>query len=160
MSSAVITDTAKGDSMRLEHVCDMELAYQETPILGQMFVMVRPYGGEEGTAYGEGDGTATGPKLSGKLRWVNHPHRRSDEVMLPNLHGVIVTEDGAVVMFSLQGRTYFEGVTGKQLLLVTFEAEDKRYTWLNTALCVLEGLIDGERLSMTARVYACIHELT
>lgn len=122
--------------------------------------MIRPYGGEEGTGYGEGDSTVTGAKLSGKLRWVNHPHRRSDGAMLPDAHGVIFTDDGAVVMFSLQGRTFFEGGMGKQLLLIPFEAEDERYTWLNKAFCVLEGLIDAERLSMKARVYACVHELT
>jgi hypothetical protein len=157
--SAVMTGVAKGDPMLLEHLCDMELVYQEAPVLGQMFVMVRPYGGEEGTGYGEGVGTVTGPKLNGKLRWVNHPHRRSDEVMLPNLHGVILTDDGAAVMFNLQGRTFFEGAIGKQLLLVNLEAEDQRYAWLNMTLCVLEGLIDRERFSMKARVYACIHDL-
>ncbi len=35
----------------------------------------------------------TGPRLRGTLRWANHPHRRSD---------------GATVLFSLQGRTFFD----------------------------------------------------
>jgi hypothetical protein len=145
--------------MRLEHICDMDLEYQEAPVLGLKFLLIRPYGGEEGTGYGEGDGTVAGPKLNGRLRWVNHPHRRSDGAMLPDAHGVILTEDGAVVMFSLQGRTFFEGEAGKQLLLIPFEAEDERYVWLNSAFCVLEGLVDGERGSMRACVYACVHEL-
>lgn len=145
--------------MQLEHVCDMEFVFQEAPVLGQKFLLIRPYGGEEGKGYGEGDGTVTGTKLNGKLRWVNHPHRRSDGAMLPDVHGVILTDDGATVMFNLQGRTFFEGKTGKQLLLTNFEAEDERYLWLNSALCVLEGVIDAERLIMRARVYACVHEL-
>lgn len=145
--------------MRLEYLCDMELVYQDAPGLGAKFLLIRPYGGEEGSGYGEGDGAVTSPRLRGTLRWVNHPHRRGDGAMLPNAHGVIRTDDGAAVMFSLQGRTFFDGETGKQLLLTLFEAEDERYQWLNKALCVLEGVIDAERLAMRARVYACKHEL-
>lgn len=145
--------------MRLEHLCDMELVFQDTPGLPAKFLLIRPYGGEEGRGYGEGDGTVTGERLRGRMRWVNHPCRRSDGAMLPDTYGVIQTDDGATVMFSLQGRTFFEGETGKQLLVTLFEAEDERYQWLNRTLCVLEGVIDAERLAMRARVYACQHEL-
>ena len=82
--------------MRLEHLCDLELAYREMPTLGTDFVLVRPYGSEEGTGYGEGDGKVSGPQLSGTVRWVNHPHRRSDRVMLPDAHGVILTAEKLV----------------------------------------------------------------
>lgn len=146
--------------MRLDYICDIELAYRAEPAYGTDFVLVRPYGGQEGTGYGEGDGTLTGPRLRGKARWVNHPHRRSDGVMMPDTHGVIVTDDAATILFSFQGRTLFEGSTGTQLLLVTFEAEDERYRWLNTSLCVLEGLIDSRTSKMYARIYACVNELT
>jgi hypothetical protein len=145
--------------MRLEDICDMELAYREEAAYGTAFLLIRPYGGQEGTGYGEGDGTLTGPRLQGNARWVNHPHRRSDGIMMPDTHGVIATEDGATIIFSLQGRTVFEGGVGKQLLFVTFEAEDERYHWLNTSLCVLEGLIDSKTGSMQARIYACVNEL-
>ena len=146
--------------MQLEHVCDMELIYRVEPLTGDKFALVRPYGGEEGTAYGEGDGTVTGPRLQGTMRWVNHPHRRSEGRMLPDAHGIIVTHDNAIIMFTLQGRTIFEAGFGKQLLSVIFEAEAESYRWLNNTLCVLEGLIDSERLSMRARVYACRNDLT
>jgi hypothetical protein len=145
--------------MRLEHLCDMELVYREEPLYQGKFLVVRPYGGEEGSGYGEGDGSVRGPKLSGAVRWVNHPHRRSDGTMLPDAHGVIVTDDGALVMFTLQGRTFFENDTGKQVLTTIFEAEDQRYCWLNTTMCILEGVISAERGSMRARIYACVHEL-
>jgi len=145
--------------MQLEFICDMDLVYREQPLTGDKFLLVRPYGGEEGTAYGEGDGTVTGPRLQGTLRWVNHPHRRSDGIMLPDAHGIILTHDKAVILFTLQGRTVFEAGQGKQLLSVLFEAEAEPYRWLNTTLCVLEGLIDGERLRMRARVYACRSDL-
>ena len=70
-------------------------------------------------------------------------------------YGIIMTHDHAVIMFTLQGRTVFEQEQGKQLLSVIFEAEAESYRWLNATFCVLEGLIDGERLRMRARVYAC-----
>jgi hypothetical protein len=146
--------------MRLEALCKMELAYREEKTYNGKVALVRPYGGEEGSAYGEGDGTVNGPRLKGNVRWVNHPHRRSDGTMLPNAHGIIATEDGAIVMFHLEGRTVFNNGLGMQLLTVTLEAEDERYRWLNNTLCVLEGLIDPVAYTMRASVYECIGELT
>src|SRR5690349_598768 len=116
--------------MRLEHLCDMELAYREESLYQRKFVLIRPYGGEEGAGYGEGDGRVTGERLRGLLRWVNHPHRRSDQVMLPDAHGCIRTDDRADVVFTLHGRTVFSAGQGRQLLSVIFESEDERYGWL------------------------------
>jgi hypothetical protein len=146
-------------AMRLEQLCEMELAYREENVYGGKVAMVRPYAGEEGSAYGEGEGTVNGPRLKGKVRWVNHPHRRSDGVMLPNVHGIVATEDGALILFSLSGRTIFNDHGGAQLLSVTLEAEDKRYRWLNNTFCVLEGTIDPVSTIMRARIYQCINEL-
>ena len=145
--------------MRLEHLCDLELIYRELPGLDTKFVLVQPYGSEEGTGYGEGDGQVSGVQLNGTLRWVNHPHRRSDGSMLPDAHGVILTDDRAMVLFSLQGRTMFVGAQGQQLLRVLFETEAERYRWLNSALCVLEGQIEASLMRMRARVYVCVGEL-
>jgi hypothetical protein len=145
--------------MRLEYICDLELAYRKELLYNDKFLLVRPFGSEEGTGYGEGDGRASGPRINGKLRWVNHPHRRSDGMMLPDAHGVIVTDDQAIVMFTLQGRTIFEKNQGIQLLDVKFEAEAEAYHWLNETFCVLEGLIDVKRLQMNARVFACQSDL-
>ncbi len=144
--------------MRLEYMGDMELLHQEELVYGGKNVLVRPYGSEEGTAYGAGDGSFTGT-LQGSARWVNHPHRRSDGVMLPDTRGVLLTTDGAAIMFSFQGRTFFEGSTGKQVLHLSFEAEDERYRWLNQRVCVAEGIVDARTWGMRARVYACVHEL-
>ncbi len=139
--------------MRLEHLCDMELAYRTD------FLLVRPYGGEEGTGYGEGDGRVHGGALTGTIRWANHPHRRTDGVMLPDAHGVITTDDGALIMFTLRGRTSFAGDVGAQLLWVTLEAEDERYRRFNGEMHVLEGVIDAQTLVMHAKVYTCVNEL-
>lgn len=146
--------------MQLEFVCDMNLVWRDEPLTGEQFVLLRPYGGEEGTGWGEGDGTVAGPRINGSMRWFNYPHRRNDGSMLPYAHGIIVTDDRAIILFTIQGRTAFEGDVGKQLLSVIFEAEAEPYRWLNTTLCVLEGRVEFEPLRMRARVYSCHSDLT
>jgi hypothetical protein len=137
--------------MRLEPLCDFDLAYTTE------FFLVQPFGTEEGTAYGEGDGTVSG-RLNGKVRWINHPRRRSDAVMLPNTDGLIETEDGARVLFKLEGRTPTEGPkTGQQLLRLQFTAEGK-YDWLNLVFAVGEGKVDFERMHALIRVFECVHD--
>jgi hypothetical protein len=81
-------------------------------------------------------------------------------MMLPNTHGVIITDKKVPILFTLQGRTFFEENIGKQLLLINFEAEDNSYNWLNKELCVLEGVINAETFRMHAKVYRCVHELS
>jgi len=44
----------------------MELGYREESF--GKFVLVRPYGGDEGIGYGEGDGTVIGERLRGAGR--------------------------------------------------------------------------------------------
>jgi len=146
--------------MRLEPIGTLRLGYGD-----EGFLLVRPYGSEEGSGWGEGDGTIEGDRINGRVRWVNTPHRRSDIVMLPHVHGRIRTEDGADVLFLLDGRTPLEGdEAGQQLLRMTFEAEDERYGWLNTAFVVVEGVIresspGSDRYVMHAELYRCVHEL-
>jgi hypothetical protein len=59
---------------------------------------------------------------------------------------MITTDDGATVLFTFTGLTLWEesptGTVGNQLFFVTFVADDERYTWLNKAVCVLEGRLD------------------
>jgi hypothetical protein len=144
--------------MQLEYVCEMDLTYTEIPGLSEKFVLIRPYGSEEGSGYGIGEGTVRGERLRGVVHWANHPHRRSDGLMLPDVRGVILAEDGAKVLFRLTGRTFIEGTIGRQVLSVLFETDDPGYAWLNVSVCALEGVIDTERFAMRARVYRLVHE--
>lgn len=149
--------------MRLTHLCDMNLAPE-----GAVY-MVRPNGGEEGTVFGQGGGTVAGERLRGTAQWFNHAHRRDDGVMLPAMQGVITTEEGAVIAFSMQGRTVWvptpEGTVGNQMLYVSFEAQDEPHRWLNDVVCVSEAIISlpgrgtGPRQIRGARVYVCENEL-
>ena len=144
--------------MRLDLIGEMELVYRDSSF-GEKLILVRPFGGEEGSGFGEGEGTIKGERINGTLHWVNHPHRRSDGSMLPDLHGVIKTVDGAFVLFTMQGRTVWVGETGRQLLSVTFESQNEQFKWLNNTYCVLEEAIDSVALKMRSRVYACINNL-
>ena len=147
--------------MRLEHLCDLELTYRREPLYAGLSKLVAPYGTQEGSLYGEGEVVLRGERLSGAGRWANHARRRSDGVNLPDVHGVLRTEDGAFVLFGTQGRTLPPAADGtrRQLLTVWFEAEDARYRWLNTAVCPLERVIESASGTMRARVYSCVHEL-
>ena len=144
--------------MRLEALCAMDLRYVDG------YHLATPYGGESGLGWGVGEGTVTGERLAGTARWSNQPTRRGDGSMLPNARGVITAADGAEVFFDLSGRTVFEeqpsGLVGRQLLMALFESADERYGWLNTTVCVAEGVIDAERGSMHLEVLLCIRELT
>ena len=145
--------------MRLEHLCDMDFTYRREPLYDGPFQYVVPYGTQEGSLYGEGDCVFRGYRLSGTARFVNHARRRSDGINLPSAHGIIRTDDGAFVLFVLDGRTPPAHEDKRRILAsVLFESDDERYQWLNSAVCVLEGDI---RVSGTAitRIYTCVHEL-
>ena len=139
--------------MRLEHLCDMELAYQGA------FVLSQPYGSLEGAGFGMGAGVVSGDRLAGTVRWVNHPRRRSDGSMLLDAHAVITTEEGCDILCSWQGRAASPGASGRQALAVFFEAEDARYQWLNQTVCVAEGRLHPETLRLQLRIYACLSDL-
>ena len=93
----------------------------------------------EGQFFGIGEGRCEG-RLSGRFRGANHPYRRGDRTFLPDLQGVIETDDGAEVLFDYRGygRTYPEG--RRQIVASgTHVSEDERYRWLNDSLSVGNG---------------------
>jgi hypothetical protein len=139
--------------MLLEELCEVRLAFVH-------IAQVNPL--PDGAIYGTGDGSATGERLSGTVRWTNHPGMRSDGTTLPDVHGVIETEDGANVLFDLHGVSTLigEGPGRDTRVAGGFTAEHERYRWLNDELCVGEGAFDMETRSLRMRVYRCVNELT
>ncbi len=134
----------------------MELGYE-----GGFFVLA-PYGGAEGAGYGDGSGRVSGERVSGSVRWSNHPRRREDGVLLPDAHGVIETDDGARILFHLGGySTPIEGSASRRGIVspATFATDDERYGWLNDVLAVGEGVIDFETLRIQLRYYRCAPEI-
>lgn len=144
--------------MRLESVCEFVWSYDEdVRVRAPGYELISPYSGEEGAGYGEGRGTVSG-RIAGNAVWSNYPRRRSDGCMLPNVRGLITTDDGVPILFELHGRTVFgDDPTGRQSLVGWFEAEDERYRWLNEIVCIAEGRIDVD--GMHVRVFAGVHEL-
>ena len=49
-----------------------------------------------------GEGRVEG-QVTGRFRGLNHARLRSDDVYVPDFHGVIETDDGALLAFHLQG---------------------------------------------------------
>ena len=145
--------------MQLELVCEMDFSYRTGPLYDGPFQYVVPYGTQEASLYGEGDAVFRGERLSGTARFVNHARRRSDGVNLPSVHGIIRTDDGGIVLFTLEGRT-LTPQDGKRRLLssILFESEAERYRWLNDAVCVLEGSLRSGGTTST-RIYRCVPEL-
>ena len=143
--------------MKLKHIGLMDLGYEGR------FLFVREGAGVEGAGFGEGDGGIRGPRLEGSVRWVSHPRRRSDGVMLPDADGVVTTADGATVLFSMEGKTVTlqkeSGEKGGQLLFVRFTSEDERYAWMNGAVCVGEAVVDPGSLRLVVGIHELVNEM-
>jgi hypothetical protein len=132
--------------MRLEHLFDLDLRYE-----GE-YVVVRPYGGQDGIGYAAGAGRATGPRVEGDVRFSNNPRVRGDGVLLPALDGSIAVEDGARIVFSSTGlgRKDADGHAGRfrAVLAMTLESDDERYAWLNESLCIGDATVTGRHVQM------------
>jgi Protein of unknown function (DUF3237) len=130
--------------MRLEHLFDLDLRYE-----GE-YVVVRPYGGQDGIAYASGGGRATGPRVEGSVRFSNNPRVRGDGVLLPALDGAIATDDGARVVFSSTGLGKRDegGRRYHATLAMTLESDDERYAWLNDSLYVGDATVSGRHVTM------------
>ena len=78
-------------------------------------------------------------KVSGRFRGLNHARLRSDDVYVPDFHGVIETDDAALLAFHLTGLArksdYGREVTGT----IVHSTGSERYERLNDAVCVLAG---------------------
>ena len=75
---------------------------------------------------------------------------RGDGVLLADLAGAIVTDDGARIVFSLTGlgRKDENGRSFSVALAMTLESDAERYAWANEALCVAEARVVGRRVEM------------
>ena len=121
----------------------------------------RPYGGEEGIGFGQGDGSVSG-ELDGGVVWANYPRRREDGVWTPNLRGTITTREGDKILLSIHGQSveekppgHFRAILGR----IELTTEVDRWRWLNTCFLVGEGEIDEEREDWWLDVFVCVNEV-
>jgi hypothetical protein len=112
-----------------------------------------------GQLYGTMEGRLIGDRVRGELRLTNLAPRRSDNVNLPTLRGVMTTDDQATVWVALDGIATLRSSDNARVFVTTFHCQtgDDRYAWLNTVFGVLEGVLDAVRVGGTARgrVFEC-----
>jgi hypothetical protein len=79
-------------------------------------------------------------RLSARFRAANFPRRRVDGALTPDFRGVLETDDGATILFTLRGYAR-RGPTEMRELVgsVTHVSDDERYRWLNDRLCAIAG---------------------
>jgi hypothetical protein len=109
--------------------------------------------GAGGQLYGTMEGRLDGERLSGSLSLTNLAPRRADNVNLPTLRGVLVTDDGAAVWVELDGIATLREEDDARVFVTScrFRTGEERYAWLNTTLSVLEGVLGAVRVGGTAR---------
>ncbi len=136
--------------MELVELCDVDLTYVTLESLEY---------DAGGQLYGTMEGSLTGERLSGSLRLTNLASRRTDNVNLPTLRGLLDTADGARVWVELDGVATLRAEDQAPVFVTTFRFRtgDERYTWLNTTFGVLEGVLDTVGVGGRARgrLYGC-----
>jgi hypothetical protein len=140
--------------VRLEPFCRVSMRYRASS-------WHRPYAGDEGLGFGQGDGTVSG-ELEGAVVWANYPRRREDGVWTPNLRGTVTTRVGDEILLSMHGQSVEEKTPGRRraiLARIELTTEAERWRWLNTCFLVGEGEIDEEREDWWLDTFVCVNEL-
>jgi hypothetical protein len=117
----------------LEHLFDAELTYRAE------LAPLAEHG--EGQLIGSGDGSVSGPRVQGALRWTLF-EGGGELVCTMNPILAISTEDGASI--GVEGRGYAHRASrASQVWRVAatllFSVNDKSYAWLDGALGIWEG---------------------
>src|SRR6266566_2851796 len=124
----------------LELLFSLELHYQGP-------IELAPIGDKVGQLVGGGDGTLTGPRMRGTVRWSNYETTGEDLVCALQVPGVIQTHDGALIQF--EGHEFAMPISdGSQQWRVAgvlrFKTDDSRYVWLNETFALTSGTFDYE----------------
>jgi hypothetical protein len=139
---AIIMETISGSieprTPELELLFSLELHYQGP-------IELAPMGDKVGRLVGGGDGTLTGPRVRGTVRWSNYETTGADQVCVLQVPGVIQTHDSAEIGF--EGREFAMPLSeGSQQWRVAgvlrFKTDDRRYLWLNDTFALTSGTFD------------------
>jgi len=127
---------------------------------------VIPPDAREGEYIGSGDGTATGDRLRGTVRWslwagnCVYPLVRKGQDIPDGLHlctmnpvGFIETPDGARIRFDGRGYGLRSPESYRTSMTLVFGTEDARYAWLTKVLGVMEAEFDEKAGRATWEVY-------
>ena len=78
-------------------------------------------------------------QVNGRFRGQNHARLRGDDVYVPDFHGVIETDDGALLAFHLTGLARKSDYGREVKGTIVHSTGSERYSRLNDAVCVLVG---------------------
>jgi hypothetical protein len=139
---AMIMDTIQGKGEQftneLELLFSLELHYQG-------LIELAPIGDKVGTLVGGGDGTLTGPRVRGTVRWSNYETTGEDQVCALQVPGFIQTHDGALIQFESRELAMPLSDASQQWRVagvLRFKTDDRRYTWLNDTFALTSGTFD------------------
>jgi Protein of unknown function (DUF3237) len=137
----------------LEHLFDAELQYRQDlePLVSS--------DEREGELIGSGDGTVSGVKVAGRLRWSMFAadcvfrfdgvatNNNGDHVCTTNPALVLETEDGARIWIDAKGyglRRASAAPNWRLTASLRFQTDDPRYRWLDNAFGIWEGVFDED----------------
>jgi hypothetical protein len=122
--------------------------------------------GHEGAYIGSGNGTITGERVRGTVKWslwagnCAYPLVRKGQSIPDGIHlctmnpvGFIETQDGARIRFDGRGYGLRDPEKYRTSLTLVFGTEDSRYAWLTKTLGVMEGEFDEKKGRAVWRVY-------
>ena len=117
--------------------------------------------GTDSTAWMFREGTISGERVRGGHKAMNKSVVRADNVVTPDIRGVLTTDDGVEVYYEIRG--YGIDVDGLRHFKgsMYFLTGDERYAWLNTVVGVIEGRYTRDPegfLIGTFQVYECVSE--
>jgi hypothetical protein len=117
--------------------------------------------GTDSTSWMFREGTILGDRIRGGHKAMNKSVLRSDNVVTPDIRGVLTTDDGAEVYYEVRG--YGIDVDGLRNFTGTmyFMTDAARYAWINTVIGVMEGRYTRDPegyLIGTFQVYECVSE--
>jgi hypothetical protein len=134
----------------LEHLSDVELQYR------QDLKPVTPPDGKIGQYIGSGDGTISGPKFQGTVRWDLYEDI-GERVCQTNFAGNIDTQDNARIQFEAKGFGMVPDPSKPNdwvmSYVVRFDTADSRYAWLNKVLALWDGQFSAETYLHHYRAY-------
>ena len=148
--------------MPLAHLFDAELQYQ------QDIAPVVTSEGREGELIGNGDGSANGARLAGRLRWSmfvadcvfrldgSATSSNGDHVCTTNPALVLETDDGATIWIDAKGyglRRESAAPNWRLTASLRFQTDDPRYRWLDSAFGIWEGVFDEDTQHASYRAF-------
>ena len=141
--------------MRLEHLCDMELAAPAAQLPGSSGA---------GAMEAGMSGTASGAYLFGTVQWGPLQEKAGEAQERAESEMLLTSLEGIQLRCVLHGHPVAgpsePGGPDQILYLVRFAGGGGRYQWLTRALCLAEGLHLPAAGRLQLRLYACVHELS